>query len=245
MASFPPATLPDALSQDELRELGARLGADVPAELLLLALTHPSAVGEGLERTLRSNQRLEFLGDAILGAVVAEYLYLSDETLPEGTLTQHKAAAVRGRSLAAAAHRLELGRYVRLGRGEEAHGGRARDSILADVFEAVLAALFLSHGLNAARNFVRRALADELAAVIHHAVNAKNQLQEHTQAVGLGTPRYQTTVSGGPAHERRFTSQVLLLDRIRGHGSGTTKKEAECAAAAAALHELMAGVQSA
>lgn len=213
-------------------------GGDVPDELLLLALTHPSFVGEGPERTLQSNQRLEFLGDAVLGAIVAEHLYRTGEALPEGDLTQRKAAAVRGPSLEAAARRLKLGQHLRLGRGEEQSGGRERGSILADAFEAIVGALFLSCGLDAARDFVHRALADELEAVERNAGNIKNRLQERTQAIGLGTPRYQTAPAGGSSiagPERRFTAQVLLMDKVRGRGTGRTKKEAECNAAQAAF----------
>ncbi len=225
----------DTATLDELR---ARLAAPVPDEILLLALTHPSFVGEGPERTLLSNQRLEFLGDAVLGAIVAELLYRADALLPEGDLTQRKAAAVRGRSLEAAARRLELGRYLRLGRGEEGSGGRGRGSILADAFEAIVGALFLSCGWNTTRDFVSRTLAEELAAVEQNAGNIKNRLQEHTQAIGLGTPRYQTAPAAASGLERRFSAQVLLLDEVRGRGTGRTKKEAECNAAQAAFNAM-------
>src|SRR5690349_11964269 len=117
-------TYANASGFDTLRQL---LGTDVPDDLLTLALTHPSAAGEGAERTLKSNQRLEFLGDAILGAIAAEYFYTAQADLSEGTLTQYKAAAVRGSSLAKAARRLNLGDYLILGKGEDASGGRRRD----------------------------------------------------------------------------------------------------------------------
>jgi len=141
------------------------LGADVPDDLLILALTHPSAVGEGIVRTLKSNQRLEFLGDTIVGAIVAEHLYRTEPNLPEGDLTQQKAAAVRGESLARAAKRLGLGEWLILGKGEEQSGGRARDTILADAFEAVLGAVFLSCGLDKARDFALRVLESELSSL--------------------------------------------------------------------------------
>lgn len=242
------------LDQQLLDQLGALLGAAVSPALLSLALTHPSVIGEAetsegekpesgtrpreSERTQYSNQRLEFLGDAVVGLVAAEYFYRSDPTLPEGLLTQRKAAAVQGRSLAGAARRLDLGHYVRLGRGEAARRGAERDTILSDTFEAVVGALFVEHGLEAARAFVLRVLADELVAVAHQAVNVKNRLQEQTQAVGLGTPVYLTASVGGPAHERRFSAEVLLQNIVRGRGTGKTKKEAECVAATAALAAL-------
>lgn len=223
---------------DSLDILRGKLGADVPDDLLLLALTHPSAVGEGIVRTLKSNQRLEFLGDTIVGAIVAEHLYRTESNLPEGDLTQQKAAAVRGESLARAAKRLGLGEFLILGKGEEQSGGRARDTILADAIEAVLGAIFLSCGLDKAREFALRVLESELSSLGERAVNVKNLLQEKTQAIGLGTPRYQTATKGKGG--KSFTSQVLLQDEVRGRGEGRTKKEAEERAAQMALDAMNA-----
>lgn len=225
-----------ALDFAALRQI---LGVNVPDELLVLALTHPSAAGEGTQRTLKSNQRLEFLGDAVLGAVVAEYFYSTRPDLPEGTLTQYKAAAVRGRSLAQAARRLHLGDYIILGKGEDASGGRQRDTILADVFEALCGAIFLYAEFDAARTFILRALSEEIAAAEKNAVNIKNRLQEKTQAVGLGTPVYQTHDSGQAGSER-FVSQVFLSGTSKGRGRGKSKQEAECSAAQATLDDLEA-----
>jgi ribonuclease-3 len=219
-------------------ELTGVLGVEVPRELLELALTHPSAVGEGIERTLLSNQRLEFLGDAVLGAVAAAHLYASEPRLPEGDLTQRKAAAVQKRSLAQAARRLELGRYVRLSAGAQAAGGRERDGILSDTLEALIGAIFLSHGFEAARAFVQRVLSAELEEAEQRAGNVKNALQEKSQAVGLGTPVYRAAVIGGPAHSRQFSAEVLIADQVRGRGRGASKKEAEQRAATEALKAL-------
>ena len=216
----------------------ADLGVALPKALLELALTHPSAVGEGIERTLHSNQRLEFLGDAVLGLVVAEYLFRNEPDLPEGALTQRKAAVVQGRSLAAAAGRLNLGRFLNLGVGEAERGGRNRESILADALEAIIGAIFLANGLDAAREFVVRIFAPEMESAAGNAVNVKNRLQEITQANGMGTPVYESEVAGGPAHLRQFSAWVIFGGRERGRGAGLSKKEAECAAAAAALEGL-------
>jgi ribonuclease III len=218
---------------------------DIPAELLQLALTHPSATGEGEERTRNSNQRLEFLGDTVVGAIVADYLYRANPNLPEGELTQRKAALVRGSSLAKLARKLHLGEKLVLGRGEERAGGRERDTNLADAFEAVVAALFLAKGWDATRDFVTRILARELehAAQSEAAdpfVSAKNLLQEKTQAIGLGTPRYETAQIGRHGSEKRFSSQVILTDGVRGRGQGRTKKEAENMAARIALDDILA-----
>jgi ribonuclease-3 len=222
-------------------ELISCLGVEVPEELLTLALTHPSAVGEGEERTLKSNQRLEFLGDAIVGAIAAEHFYRTRAELPEGTLTQYKAASVRGSSLAKAARRLNLGKYLIVGRGEESGGGRDRDTLLADAFEAVIGAIFLAHGFETAREFVLRALAKEIENVGHIAVSVKNRLQETTQAIGLGTPVYQSE-QVGPVGPGRFHAKVLLQGQARGEGKGKTKQDAESRAAEMALNEIESSV---
>jgi ribonuclease-3 len=218
---------------------------EIPPELLQLALTHPSSTGEGDERTHNSNQRLEFLGDAIVGAIVADHLYRANSELPEGELTQRKAALVRGTSLAKMAQKLALGEKLVLGRGEEKAGGRERDTNLADAFEAVVAALFLAQGWEATRDFVTNILSEELrhAAQTDDAdpfVSSKNLLQEKTQAIGLGTPRYETEQIGKHGSAKRFAAQVFLLDEVRGKGQGRTKKEAENIAARAALDEILA-----
>lgn len=223
-------------------ELQARIEkialSPIEDELLQLALTHPSAVGEGLERTLKSNQRLEFLGDTVLGAIIAAALYRTQSDLPEGELTQRKAAVVQKSTLARVARQLELGKCVILGRGESNAGGHARDTILADVVEALIAAVFLSGGWEAAQRWVLHIFADEIEAAGHDAVNIKNRLQEWTQANGLGTPKYQThEIAASGAH--RFASEVLLGGAVQGQGQGRTKKDAECVAATHALTSLM------
>lgn len=228
------------MSTPDSQKLRDILGADVPDELLQLALTHPSSVGEGMERTLKSNQRLEFLGDAIVGSTVAEHWFRTQSTLPEGELTQRKAAAVQKKTLARVAAKLELGNYVRVGRGADALQGRGRDAILADAFEALVGALFVAQGWSASRDFVLRALRDELEEIagISQTANIKNLLQERTQAIGLGTPIYQTLQVGGPAHARHFRSEVFLQQMLHGTGEGASKKEAECNAAQTALARL-------
>jgi ribonuclease-3 len=224
-----------------MQELTAILGVEMPEELLQLALSHPSAVGEGLERTLQSNQRLEFLGDALVGAIVAEYFYRNEPNLPEGQLTNRKIAAVRREALAAAGQRLELGRFLRFGRGEGSAGGATRPSNLSDAFEAVTGAVFLAHGFETARDFVLKSLAPELARDPATLVPYKNRLQELTQSIGLGTPRYLTGATGSKG--QTFSSEVLLLDEVRGRGQGGSKKAAEEEAAKVALEELLASSQ--
>ncbi len=221
-----------------MTELETRLGLKIPAELLQLALSHPSAVGEGLERTLESNQRLEFLGDALIRGIVAEHFYRTEPNLPEGQLTVRRIAAERREALGAAAVRLELGRFLRFGRGEGSDGGAERLSNLSDAFEALVGAIFLAHNWETTRDFVLKQLAPELASDPQTLVPFKNRLQELTQSIGLGTPRYQTAPIR--AHLHQFTSQVLLLDEVRGRGQGTSKKAAEEAAAQAALAAILA-----
>ena len=222
---------------DSLRKL---LGIALPDDLLRLSLTHPSAVGEGEERTLGSNQRLEFLGDAVLGAAVGAHLYATQHDLSEGELTLRKIALVQKPTLAHAAKRLQLGQYLILGRGEELTGGRERKAILADALEALIGAIYVSSGFEAAQEFALRALDSDLEALKNTpaTANIKNLLQEKTQSMGMGTPAYNTNETSGPPHARNFFAQVLLKEEVWGEGSGGSKKDAECRAAQVALERL-------
>jgi len=226
-----PATLTRPL--DELR---AALGVEVEAELLALSMTHPSAVGEGLERTLKSNQRLEFLGDSLVGAICAEYFFRAEPESPEGALTNRKISAVRKDALASAAKRLDLGGFLRFGRGEDIAGGRERHSNLSDAFEALIAAIFLSNDWNVTRDWVLRSLEPELTKDPDTLVPAKNRLQERTQAMGLGIPRY-ITAQAAPKTQW-FGARVWVGEDERGQGEGKSKKLAEENAAKGALEWL-------
>lgn len=222
---------------DSTSDLRFRLGLDIPDELLELALSHPSSVGEGLERTLKSNQRLEFLGDSLVGAIIAEHSYRAFAQAPEGELTKRKIAAVRREALASAARRLGLGQMLVFGRGEDSAGGRERDSNLSDAFEALVGALFLAHGWDLTRDFVLKVLEPELTRDLSTLVPAKNRLQELSQSIGLGTPTYRTTQVSPPRHY--FASDVFLKGEPRGRGQGNSKKAAEEAAAQMALDTLL------
>jgi ribonuclease-3 len=231
-------TLEIKVAEPDWAALRLRLEIDVPDELLRLALTHPSAVGEGLERTLKSNQRLEFLGDTVLGAIIAEQLYRAESTLPEGVLTQRKATIVQRSSLAHVGRLLDLGSFMVLGRGEINSGGHSRDTIIADAVEAVIAAVYLSNGWEAARQFVLKAFVEEISGAGAKEVPIKNRLQEWTQSHGLGTPVYQTAEVGTHGDAQRFSAQVLLQGEVHGRGRGRTKKDAEAQAAIQTLAEL-------
>jgi ribonuclease-3 len=211
--------------------------ADAPVESLAgveAAFVHESAAKE---RQILSNERLEFLGDAVLGLVVARWLYVSYPDEKEGTLAKRKAAIVSDSAIAQTARRLGFGDLVELGAGERAHGGSERTSILADAFEAFVAALFLEHGFAVAQRFVERR---HVANVDHeHAALAdpKTQLQELTQARVGCTPVYREH-GEGPPHLRTFTSTVTVNGEALGTGTGPSKKAAQQSAAAQALHIL-------
>jgi ribonuclease III len=219
---------------DPWRTLTERLGLPMEAmDRLRIALTHKSAV-EGAAG--EHYERLEFLGDSVLGLIVNDELYHEFPEAAEGVLTRLKTNVVSEPSLAAAARELELGEHVILSRGEELAGGQQRPSILSDVFESVLAVIYLTEGLEAARWFVREHL---LARTdVHRNDNFKSLLQEYTQEHFHTAPRYTIAESSGPEHERLFVAEVSLRDTVLGRGAGRSKKQAEQQAAAEAYRRL-------
>ena len=208
--------------------------------LLEIALTHSSYVNEHPEKAPVSNERLEFLGDALIGFVVAARLFDDHPGMTEGDLTAARAAVVRGESLAEAAAELRLGESLRLGQGEEATGGRARSSNLAGAFEALLGAVYIDRGYEVAGELVLQLLGERLAAISPSSVpqDPKSRLQEAVQARGIGTPAYRIVGEEGPEHSRRFTAQAVLGGVVLGEGSGRRKLDAEREAAVAALASL-------
>ena len=203
--------------------------------LLTTALTHPSF---GSDHHVSHYQRLEFLGDAVLELVVSEYLYHALPSVPEGTLTRMRAHAVREEALFQAARRLEIGRLVRLSVGEERTGGREKPSILADVTEAVFAAVYLDGGFENARRVIRSALSELLAMrSLSDCLDEKSRLQEAMQKRGA-MPRYVFVSCEGPAHAPRFRYQVFENDTLLGEGEGASKQLAQQAAAKNALQKL-------
>ena len=225
----------------DLSALEEQLGAPFrDRRLLELALTHSSYVNEHPDRAPASNERLELLGDALIGFVVAARLYDDHPRMTEGDLTAARAALVRGESLAEVAVELRLGESLLLGQGEEATGGRSRSSNLAGAFEALLGAIYLDQGQEAAGELTLRLLGERLAAISPGTVpqDPKTRLQEAVQARGEGTPAYRIVGEAGPEHARRFTAQVVLGEAVLGQGSGRRKLDAEREAAVAALASL-------
>jgi ribonuclease-3 len=211
-------------------------------ELLEQALVHRSYLNEAPELELESNERMEFLGDAVLGIVISERLYADYPALSEGHLSQIRALLVRWDTLAEAAERISLGEYLVLGRGEEMSGGRNRPSNLAGALEAIIGATFLDGGITRARKLVLRLLKPELEKVAAGAVavDSKSQLQHEVQARWHEIPRYRLVSSLGPDHAKTFTVEVLVHSEVLGRGEGRNKKQAELAAARQALEALAA-----
>ena len=204
------------------------------------ALRHSSYANEHRGSHMDSNERLEFLGDSVLGFVTAEFLFARHPDLPEGDLTRIRAALVCEQSLYEVAQKLELGKYLKLGKGEEAGGGRTRTSILADATEAVFAAVYLDGGITEASALIHRCLldAEKEEAVEERRRDFKTDLQELVQRQPDQSLSYRMVGESGPDHAKVFTAEVLLNGKAVGEGSGHSKKEAEQAAAAAALERL-------
>ena len=208
--------------------------------LLENALQHSSYANEHRSAGLRSNERLEFLGDAVLGVVTADCLYRKHPNLPEGDLTRIRAALVCEESLHEVAQSLELGRHLKLGRGEELGGGRERASILADATESVFAAVYLDGGMEAASALIHRVLLDKEReeVVEERRRDYKTQLQELVQRKSGSTLSYEMIGATGPDHAKIFEAAVLLNGEPLSAGTGRSKKEAEQTAARAALEKL-------
>ncbi len=218
----------------------ARLGVQVDPDLLVLSLTHRSFAYEA--GGLPTNERLEFLGDAVLGIVVTDRLYHAHPDQPEGELAKMRAACVSQRALAEIARDIELGPCILLGKGERSTGGDDKDSILCDALEAVFGAVYLTHGIDVSREVILRLVGPSLEAAASSgvALDWKTSLQEACAERGLGSPVYEV-VGEGPDHARRFTATVLIAGEAKGVGTGTAKKHAEQDAAAEAYAALTTG----
>ena len=224
-----------------LEKLQENLGYRFRDESLLRgALYHSSYANEHRNENIVSNERLEFLGDAVLGFVSAEFLYSRFPNAPEGELTRIRAALVREESLFEVAQALQLGECLMLGKGEESGGGRQRPSILADCTEAVFAAVYLDGGMDCARDLIHRVLLSkgDITVAESRRRDYKTELQELVQRKPHQVLRYELVGQSGPDHAKVFTVAVLLNGDPVGEGSGHSKKEAEQASARAALEKL-------
>ena len=206
--------------------------------LLQNALTHSSYANERWHNSLLSNERLEFLGDSVLGMLVAEYLFRNFPRRPEGELTRMRADMVCEQTLAAAANRIGLGTHVLLGHGEEQSGGRSRNSILADAMESVIAACFLDGGLEAAEQFVQKFILVEVPVTRLNNMDYKTALQELVQQKKNQVLSYALVGQSGPDHDKKFDVEVSLNGIVVGKGSGSSKKRAEQDSARAAIEKL-------
>lgn len=201
-------------------------------QLLSQAFTHSSYVNEHHDKNLQDNERLEFLGDAVLELLVSKYLYHTYETFPEGELTKYRASIVCEESLYYFAEKLELYEFVLLGKGEERAGGRKRQALLADVFEAFLGAIYIDQGIEASEAFLSKWVFPHITDdVLLHVMDYKTALQELIQEKTKETLTYRIIDESGPSHAKQFEAEVIAHHGVRATGIGTTKKEAEQEAA--------------
>jgi len=227
----------------EIAELESILGHQFrDPQRLLQALMHSSRIPERAPgEPSESNEKLEFLGDAVLELVVSEELVREFPDWSEGQLSKSRARLVNATAISLSAQRLGIGKYLRLGRGEEKTGGRSKPALLADAYEALIAAVYLDGGLEAARGFVRRSLVEGAIAVeaerLGH-TDHKSALQEYLQSRGMAPGAYHVIAETGPDHQKTFRVEVRIAGQVSAIGCGRTKKEAEQAAAIAALIQL-------
>ncbi|KYD29618.1 ribonuclease III [Geobacillus sp. NFOSA3] len=224
----------------KFKELQKKIGIFFTNEKLLIqAFTHSSYVNEHRRRPHEDNERLEFLGDAVLELTVSQYLFKKFPHMSEGELTKLRAAIVCEPSLVKFANALSFGELVLLGKGEELTGGRTRPALLADVFEAFIGALYLDQGMDAVMQFLGQTIFPKIdEGAFSHVMDFKSQLQELVQRDGIGVLEYSILEEKGPAHNKEFVSRVSLNGQALGIGIGKSKKEAEQHAAQMALQKL-------
>ena len=224
--------------KEALRELQDKIGYHFKDESLLKqALTHSSFANEQKINKLNNYERLEFLGDAVLELISSEFLFNENKDMPEGQLTRLRASMVCEPALAYCARDIELGSYILLGKGEEATGGRKRDSITSDVMEAVIGAIFLDGGIENAKEFIYHFVLSDLENKILF-LDSKTLLQEEIQKKNTAQLRYELVGETGPDHDKQFSVEAYLDDKLIGSGVGRTKKAAEQQAAYEALMKL-------
>lgn len=226
-------------SNDMYNELQAKVGYSFKdMNLLLLAMTHSSYANENHNKKDFFNERIEFLGDAVLELVSSEFLYNTMQGKTEGEMSKARAAAVCEPALAFCARQFELEKYIRLGKGEEMTGGRNRDSIISDALESLIGAIYLDGGFDEAKRFIMTFVLNDLEHK-HLYVDSKSALQEYSQGNMGAEPEYTLVGESGPDHMRTFTMQVSINGTVYGTGSGRNKKNAQQAAALEALKKLL------
>jgi len=209
-------------------------------ELLVEALTHRSFVNENRDHPTTHNERVEFLGDAVLELIISDYLYRTYPNKPEGELTSFRAATVRTESLADASRELEVGAYLRMSKGEEATGGRDKNYLLANAFEAILGSIYLDQGMDKSSEFVHINLVPKIAHIVKFRldIDSKTKFQEIAQSIYKETPTYDILSEKGPDHEKTFTMAVMINGKCFGEGQGGSKQKAEEKAASEALKKI-------
>jgi ribonuclease III len=209
-------------------------------ELLKRSLTHRSYLNENKGEDLKNNERLEFLGDAVLELIISEHLFEAYPDRPEGELTSFRAAVVKTENLAKVSKELGLGEFLLMSKGEEMTGGREKEYLLANTFEAVLGALYLDQGYEESKSFVTKHLISQLETIVKYRldIDAKTKLQERAQSLFKTTPVYKVIHEKGPDHDKVFTVAVSIKRKIYGEGTGATKQKAEDSAASEALKKI-------
>lgn len=212
-------------------------------ENLILALTHSSFANENKQLKLMSNERLEFLGDAVLNIIISERIYLKHKELNEGEMTKTRSIIVCEASLVKCANKINISKYLLLGKGEELTGGRSRPSILSDAFEALIGAIYVDGGIRSTRKFINNTMKQVIEDAIkgEDYLDYKTQFQEIVQSSGEKRISYEVLDEKGPDHDKTFITQVKIEDKVMGMGKGKSKKEAEQNAAKDALKRLGLG----
>jgi ribonuclease-3 len=226
---------------EKLKEFAKTVGISMNDwSILEEAFTHRSFLNESDSNDLSHNERLEFLGDAVLELIISEHLFHNYPDRPEGDLTSFRAATVKTESLASVSREIGAGEYLQMSKGEEATGGRDKDYLLANLYESILGALYIDSGYDACKQFVEKTLIIKIAHIVENRldIDAKTKFQEVAQKLFKETPTYKQVGAEGPDHEKTFTMAVLVGNREMGRGEGSSKQKAEEQAAQAALDTL-------
>jgi ribonuclease-3 len=229
------------MREEKLKEFSEKIGAEFTnLDLLDEALTHRSYLNERGQGNGNHNERLEFLGDAVLELIISEYLFNNYPDHPEGDLTSFRAATVKTDSLAETSREMEAGRYMKMSKGEEATGGRDKDYLLANVYEAILGAIYIDQSYKACQKFVEETLVPKIKNIVKYRldIDPKTRFQEISQKIFKLTPTYKKVSEEGPDHEKIFTMAVYVGDKELGQGRGSSKQRAEEKAAEQALKNL-------